>query len=612
MNFAVIPEKDHVTSDSSSVGVEQLAGALLRVNLPETENIFRVAGTMLIESDEDRHVVATRLADISRDKKHQLRDVIKQLNLDMGGLDRSIINCLVFMNRATEQWQAQSPLDPFVRKSLMRRRYILAALLLDQPEFVLDPKHPVNEILGLVEDLFLGWEEEKGQPPTFVMKSLNVLTRLLDADHCLIREEQELARNALFGEWEKEQKRRKMMEDRLIQSELGLDNVWYAQQLAIQTINKFAAGKTLPPDISQFLSTVWLDSMRLIILSKGEESREFQLMFKLTDRIVFTYKGQHSAGQMQRLYDYAGQLVDELQNHLHSLDKNPDEQERQLVVLQNVVLQIIKQQEVAREEFNALECEFIDVDQSSVSDIVNELQELQGKWFRKFDRMCRLVHILPRQQAILWSDFSGRKVALEPAKEFYAEWRSGKKGELTQSTRLQEICSEVALEIVATDVAHRKALQMKLEEERSIRAAAKAKAEAEAKAIMAAREEAQRKKDAERAEIEERMRQQAIEEEERRRLQAEHDAVDAIDSLRIGGWAHFEKDGKEVRAKLGVRFNATGRLVFVDEFGMKLAELQRDEAKELILAGKFKLLGADADLEERLSRAVGRIGIAKR
>ncbi|WP_245555278.1 DUF1631 family protein [Hahella ganghwensis] len=607
----MIPEKDHDTPPTS-INVDQLASALLRVNLEETENIFRLAGTKLIESDEDRHAVATKLADISREKKHQLRDVIKQLNQDMGGLDRSIINCLVFMNRATETWQAQTPLDPFVRKSLMRRRYILAALLLDQPEFVLEPSHPVNEILGLVEDLFLGWEEDKGQPPTFVMKSLNVLTRLLDADHCLIREEQELARDALFGEWEKEQKRRKMMEDRLIQTELGLDNVWYAQQLAIQTINKFALGKLLPPEVSHFLSTVWLDSMRLMVLSKGEESREYQLMYKLTDRIVFTYKGQHNSGQMQRVYDYAGQLVDELQNHLHSLDNNTEEKEKQLSILQYVILDIVKQQEVPREEFKTLESEIADQEKVDASAVIEGLRSLQGKWYRRFDRICRLVHILPRQQAILWGDFSGRKVALEPAMQFHQALASGKIVEVAPSTRMQEICAKVAQDVVTTDIEHRKALQKKLDEERSIRAAAKAKAEEEARAIMAAREEARRKLEAEKAERDERMRQQALEEEERTRLEAESEALEAIDSLRIGGWAAFEKDGREIRAKLGVRFNATGRLVFVDEFGMKLAELQRDEAKSLILEGRFRLLGADAELEERLSRAVGRIGIAKR
>ncbi len=602
--------KDQDASVATDISVEQLAAALIRANLPETENIFRIAGSKVIESDDERHIVASKLADISREKKHQLRDVIKQLNQDMGGLDRSIINCLVFMNRATECWQSQSPLDPFVKKSVMRRRYILAALLLDQPEFVLDTGHPVNEIMALVEKLFMGWEEEKGQPPTFVMKSLNALTRLLDADHCLIREEQDLARRALFESWEKEKKRRHMLEQRLIQTEMGLDNVWYAQHLAVSSINKFAQGKQLPPEVIQFLQGDWLDSMRLVILSKGDESKEFQRIFKLTDRIVFTYRGQHSPSQKQRMYDYAGQLIDEVQHQLPSLDQKPDQKESVLSALQDIILKIVKEQDVPRNDYLPMVTELNEEQQDP--ELESRLAEQCGNWFRRNGRLCQLVAVLPRQKAILWSDFSGRKVALEPAGEFYRELQQDQVSPFTASGSMQGIFQNVARELVETDLSHRVALQKKLDEERSIRAAAKAKAEAEAEAIVKAREEAQRRQEEERLALEQRMRQQAIEAEERAALEAESQAKEAIDGLKIGGWVSFENNGKTVRAKLGVRFNATGRLVFVDEFGMKMAELMRDEAVQLILKSEFKFLGADAELEERLGRAVGRIGIAKR
>ena len=454
--------KESEVSAAPDVNVEKLAAALVRANLPETENIFRIAGSKVIESDEERHIVANKLADISRAKKHQLRDVIKQLNQDMGGLDRSIINCLVFMNRATESWQAQSPLDPFVKKSVMRRRYILAALLLDQPEFVLDIKHPVNEIMALVEKLFMGWEEDKGQPPTFVMKSLNALTRLLDADHCLIRDEQNLARQSLFEAWEKEKKRREMLEQRLIQTEMGLDNVWYAQQLAVYSINKLATGKSLPPLVIQFLKGDWLDSMRLTVLSHGEESKEFQRIVKLTDRIVFTYRGQLSQSQKQRMYDYAGQLVDEIQNNLPSLEQKPDHKNATLSSLQDIMLKIVKEQEVPREDYQPMENELVNRSEEPAIAEVSSVQS--GEWFRRNGRLCKLISILPRQQVILWSDFSGRKVALEPVKEFYQELQQGLTQPFAASTSsMQGIFQEVAKDVVESDRTQRVALQKKLE-----------------------------------------------------------------------------------------------------------------------------------------------------
>ena len=92
-----------------SLKVEELAEALLRCTLPEAERIIQFSSSTVIDSDEDRHRVATQLAEICRHRQHQLRDVIHELNQRMGGLDRTLVNCLVFMNRATEKWQKIEP-----------------------------------------------------------------------------------------------------------------------------------------------------------------------------------------------------------------------------------------------------------------------------------------------------------------------------------------------------------------------------------------------------------------------------------------------------------------------------------------------------------------------
>ncbi len=589
--------------------VEDLAEALLRLSLPETENIVKITSSKLIESDQGRHEVANRLAAISRRHQHQLKEVIQELNREMGGLDRVILNCLVFMNRATEHWQKASPLDPFVKKALLRRRYILAALLLDQPEFVLDPTHPVNQLLGAVEKLFLGWEEQQGQPPVFVTKALASLTRLLDADHCLQKEEQILARDTLFKEWEKEEKRRKNLETRLVQTEEGVDNAVFAQSQAEAVLHRFAHGKPLPEVIIQLFDTVWMNALRKVVIHSGTEAKQFVILQKLTDRIVFCYRGQHTAEQKKRLLDYAAQLVDELERQLQNLQVASEQSQQIFDAMQGLMVDVIKDSEIERRVYQRPAPEIA----SSQPDAnLGRLEAYKGMWFKRFGKVCKFLTVLPRSGKILWSDFNGRKAGMEESRQFFADLEAKKVERFSARIRIQDIFLNVAKEIVELDVKVRKEFQEELEREKEIRKAARLKAEAEAKAILKAKDEAAAKLAKERQEIEEKLRREKIEAAERAKLEGEKSARMQIDTLPIGGWVMLEKAGQKVKCKLGVRLNATSKLIFVDSFGMKIGEFLREDAVNLLIDNKLEILGEGAEFEDRLSRAVGRVGIAKR
>ncbi|WP_253938189.1 DUF1631 family protein [Hahella sp. HN01] len=599
--------------EQAEVTVEALSAALVRLELPETKEIFSFLGDTAAppQIDRERHEVADKLASVSREKQENLKGVVLALNKELGGLDRTLVNCLTFIDRAAERWENASPLDPFVKKTLLRRKYIFAALLLDQPEFVINEEHPVARLLALVEKLFMGWEEGGGQPPPFVMKSLSALTHLLDDDNCLSSDEQRRAYDALMAEWQRESQRRHQLEKRLIETELGLDNAWYIHQKAAMAVNQSAEGVELPEVVVQFMKGPWLDSMRLVLLQEGESSKHYSIMRKLCDRIVFTFRGDHTAASQQKLYTFAGLIVEELEKHLVSLSHNPNDAEQTLAWLEDILMSIVKGQDVERVMFTPAPTELDEVrDQLQIDELA--LTELRGGWFNRFDKVCKFLVYLPGQKVVVWGDYNGRKTSMEPIEDLIKDKNEGRLQAFDGSTRIQQVFYELAREYIVWDRAQRLRQQSLLAKEKALRKAAQEKAEAEAKAIIAAREEAARKLEQERLEAEQELLRRELEEQERKALERRQQARNAIDGLKVGGWVQLQKGGEPVRCKLGVRLNATDKLIFVDDFGMKITEMKRDEVVDHILDGLFEVLGAGVEMEERLSRALGRIGIAKR
>jgi F-type H+-transporting ATPase subunit b len=76
----------------------------------------------------------------------------------------------------------------------------------------------------------------------------------------------------------------------------------------------------------------------------------------------------------------------------------------------------------------------------------------------------------------------------------------------------------------------------------------------------------------------------------------------ALNSLALGTWLELrdEETREFQRLKLAVKFNATGRHVFVNEEGITIADFKRDELIDMLLQGKMKLLESDMHFADRL------------
>lgn len=80
----------------------------------------------------------------------------------------------------------------------------------------------------------------------------------------------------------------------------------------------------------------------------------------------------------------------------------------------------------------------------------------------------------------------------------------------------------------------------------------------------------------------------------------------SFDTLALGGWIEILKeDGSAYyRAKLAVKFSATGRFVFVDQDGATVIESQRDALIERVMEKNIRLLDSSDSFAERLNKVV--------
>ena len=66
--------------------------------------------------------------------------------------------------------------------------------------------------------------------------------------------------------------------------------------------------------------------------------------------------------------------------------------------------------------------------------------------------------------------------------------------------------------------------------------------------------------------------------------------LDQADSLRVGAWIELTRDGIKLRCKLAAFIRATGKYIFVNRSGAKVAEYRRQELAAAMASGAISML----------------------
>jgi hypothetical protein len=88
---------------------------------------------------------------------------------------------------------------------------------------------------------------------------------------------------------------------------------------------------------------------------------------------------------------------------------------------------------------------------------------------------------------------------------------------------------------------------------------------------------------------------------------SERDALVRIDQLQVGGWVELQQDGHPVRCRLAAVIRATGKYVFVNRAGIKVAENNREGLGQLYRTGMLSILDDGRLFDRALESVIGNL-----
>ena len=84
-------------------------------------------------------------------------------------------------------------------------------------------------------------------------------------------------------------------------------------------------------------------------------------------------------------------------------------------------------------------------------------------------------------------------------------------------------------------------------------------------------------------------------------------ATQSINELQVGAWLEINSEtdpNEKLRAKLSVIINSTGKYIFADEVGRKLAEYTREQLIAQLTAEQLKIVRNGDNFEDQLAKVI--------
>lgn len=539
---------------------------------------------------------------------------------------------LAFTLKVLDGYVTHSHLDKQLNLYLEKLRVVMLAQSIVDACFWIKP-HPLKLIVDFLYEEMIGWQDGFGRNSD-ELKALFVSAIEEVSAIPLLDVNAYVNFNVLLNEnFTRKNHNFNTLSTRLKNSETGLLKAKMSQYTVIDFVNGITKGRKLPPMVANFLLEQLATELRLLLVKDGLNSALWLRWKKILETIVKLYHqgkvDENDAANKTLLHHISDELTQLI-----------NESMPQVAIFEDFINQIafdFTQFALGKEVEGLNHCKQIElpgmlqgIDKQVSQSLLKKVKNInEGQWFlfkeegATESKRCRLLLRLPDFDQLLLSNFVGQKVLATNYENFAYLLSSKAIQPIFQSSMTSRAVSLtldvllknfVELQEAAKSQAKRKVLEKKQAEQKRKEeqiektrqeSAAKAKAEAEAIAIRKAAEAAAKAE--EEAAAEQAILLARVADDMRRQARL------TIDSLALGTWIEMQDPQTKAygRIKLAVKFNATGRFVFVDADGATVADINRDELVSMVLVKKIKLLESDAYFADRLAKIVTTIRSSK-
>ncbi|WP_020209980.1 DUF1631 family protein [Gilvimarinus chinensis] len=409
----------------------------------------------------------------------------------------------------------------------------------------------------------------------------------------------------------KELDRAALLAERMQASELGRIRAVHAEHKVAELYNQVVAGRLLPEPILAFIQQQLTPALQFELINGSDQSTTWSFWSRMLRLMVWSLNPDKSDSDRQAFFNKGPALISQLERAEPPPSCSAESYQGFVGDISACVIQLLK----------GLSIETISAPVREVNGEAEALKHLQaggeshhfsaGDWLEfhgETQLRCQFLLQAPGTDQLLFVNRNGQKALQKSAAQMRAcldadiareiaqipvmsAALTAANGRLAQLEALYEAREVAAAEAREAELKRRQQLAEARAREAAARQQAEAKARAEAERLASEAEAA-------------RVRQQQQQEAERKAAH-EQKVRDEIDGLTLGTWADLPtKDGRSIRCKLAVSMRSTGKYIFVDRVGSKVAELQYDELLAMALAGRAVFYPPEQRFENRLETIV--------
>ena len=531
--------------------------------------------------------------------------------------------------------------DPALATQLNQLQQALSQQIAQDDSFYCRPEHPLRAALNLVLMRGRTWYARESKTSQLFLEKFTAFMLAVQSGNSSTRTRTQ----AEFMQWlEAEDRRASMLESRLCETEINHFKTLNAECRVLDFINSSLAGHPLPQDLHSSLATTLKSELLHAYFISGENGlfwKTWQRLLPALSKVFATIaREDRNEDDEQTLYRTIPALLNELERSLNITISNPDGYRQWIENLSEQLMLAIKKQTIDCSIFNALTypAGHGNLNTRVTADLLHQTNSLQvGDWILFCNENAQLVRCklaLKNSEAaqFLFVDHNGRKVMNKSIKDFAVCLATGiakKMHNLSVETSITQIIQGLmdaqaqqqslrhaqqevknkqaiaALELQHQQVAERKAAanaeeKKRIMQELTVRRAAAQKALAEAAVL--AEERAHRAADA--TLTQERERMQLAAKQAAENLQRIQLANINISALNVGARVELIYNNITINCKLAVIIAASGKYIFVDTVGRKVAELQREQLVQALLDNQLTLLNKGNNFDDQLAKVI--------
>lgn len=521
----------------------------------------------------------------------------------------------------------------------------LVAQIAQDDRFYSDINHPLRRTLESILPAASHWYERDAKPSQQFYDRISSLLNTLMA-HWQNKTAPESALSE-FSQWlASEDKRAALLESRLCETELGNQKLTLAQTRVVTLLNNHLAQRPLPLDLHSAITLSLKSELQYWAFNTPAAALNELPLWVHWQRILPSLGQLFSHGNIQvddqQLYSQIPALLTELERSLAHTTSNTQAYQQLVDQLSQCLMMAIQKQPQEIALFPALPLP----DGQTTAKTKVPLALLQatetvkiGDWIvmRGDDQeaiRCKLALKDANLDQLLFVDHTGRKVMSKTNKDFALCLSTGLaqplqltplgmiiEQQLTALITQANQCVKVQLlkqkqkaeALVRAFMAEQEALkeaaererqaeQARLQAELDARQAAAHKAMAEARLLA----DEQQRRAAEQAAEQARLTREREAAQAAEALQREQTAATTANELQVGAWLEINNASTApgLRAKLSVIIGATGKYIFADQVGRKVAEYSREQLVQQLISGELKVLRNGDNFEEQLAKVI--------